>query len=145
MAKKVEMLTRNHARRGSAAVVALVSLSLLVCMGTVLARLMKIEADATLNFREGIAAQSIAEAGLRRAIVVLYNNGNPHGLAETIRRQSLVGQYRLSTSAEAGLLRLRSVGNVGAARRTASVLVRVTPGASAEEPQPELTILSWSN
>ena len=145
MAKKVEMLTRNHARRGSAAVVALVSLSRLVCMGTVLARLMKIEADATQNFREGIAAQSIAEAGLRRAIVVLYNNGNPHGLAETIRRQSLVGQYRLSTSAEAGLLRLRSVGNVGAARRTASVLVRVTPGASAEEPQPELTILSWSN
>lgn len=145
MAKKVEMLTRNHARRGSAAVVALVSLSLLVCMGTVLARLMKIEADATQNFREGIAAQSIAEAGLRKAIVVLYNNGNPHGLAETIRRQSLVGQYRLSTSAEAGLLRLRSVGNVGAARRTASVLVRVTPGASAEEPQPELTILSWSN
>ena len=145
MAKKVEMLTRNHARRGSAAVVALVSLSLLVCMGTVLARLMKIEADATLNFREGIAAQSIAEAGLRRAIVVLYNNGNPHGLAETIRRQSLVGQYRLSTSAEAGLLRLRSVGYVGAARRTASVLVRLTPGASAEEPQPELTILSWSN
>ena len=145
MAKKVNMLTRNPARRGSAAVVALVSLSLLVCMGTVLARLMKIEADATLNFREGIAAQSIAEAGLRRAIVVLYNNGNPHGLAETIRRQSLVGQYRLSTSAEAGLLRLRSVGNVGAARRTASVLVRLTPGASAEEPQPELTILSWSN
>lgn len=145
MAKKVERMERNHARRGSAAVAALVSLSLLVCMGTVLARLMKIEADATLNFREGIAAQSIAEAGLRRAIVVLYNNGNPHGLAETIRRQSLVGQYRLSTSAEAGLLRLRSVGNVGAARRTASVLVRVTPGASAEEPQPELTILSWSN
>ena len=145
MAKKVEMLTRNHARRGSAAVVALVSLSLLVCMGTVLARLMKIEADATQNFREGIAAQSIAEAGLRRAIVVLYNNGNPHGLAETIRRQSLVGQYRLSTSAEAGLLRLRSVGNVGTARRTASVLVRLTPGASAEEPQPELTILSWRN
>ena len=145
MAKKVEILTRNHARRGSAAVVALVSLSLLVCMGTVLARLMKIEADATQNFREGIAAQSIAEAGLRRAMVVLYTNGNPHGLAETIRRQSLVGQYRLSTSAEAGLLRLRSVGNVGAARRTASVLVRVTPGASAEEPQPELTILSWSN
>ena len=145
MAKKVEMLTRNHARRGSAAVVALVSLSLLVCMGTVLARLMKIEADATQNFREGIAAQSIAEAGLRRAIVVLYNNGNPHGLVETIQRAPFVGQYRLSTSAEAGLLRLRSVGNVGTARRTASVLVRLTPGASAEEPQPELTILSWSN
>ena len=144
MAKKVKMLTRNHARRGSAAVVALVSLSLLVCMGTVLARLMKIEADATQNFREGIAAQSIAEAGLRRAIVVLYNNGNPHGLVETFQRPPFVGQYRLSTSDEGGLLRLRSVGNVGGARRTASVLVRLTPGA-ADEPSPELTILSWNN
>ena len=144
MAKKVEMLTRNHARRGSAAVVALVSLSLLVCMGTVLARLMKIEADATLNFREGIAAQSIAEAGLRRAIVVLYNNGNPHGLGELVRRDGFAGQYQLSTIAEAGGLRLRSVGNVGAARRTASVLVRLTPSAAVGSP-PELTILSWSN
>ena len=144
MAKKVERMERNHARRGSAAVAALVSLSLLVCMGTVLARLMKIEADATLNFREGIAAQSIAEAGLRRAIVVLYNNGNPHGLVETFQRPPFVGQYRLSTSDEGGLLRLRSVGNVGGARRTASVLVRLTPGA-ANEPSPELTILSWNN
>lgn len=135
----------RRTERGSAAVAALVVLSLFVCLGMALARLLQTETASTINFRDGIAAQGIAEAGLRRAIVVLYNNGNPHGLAETIRRQSLVGQYRLSTSAEAGLLRLRSVGNVGAARRTASVLVRVTPGASAEEPQPELTILSWSN
>ena len=145
MAKKVEILTRNHARRGSAAVVALVSLSLLVCMGTVLARLMKIEADATQNFREGMAAQSIAEAGLRRAIVVLYNNGNPHGLVETINRDSFAGRYQVSTSAEGGLLRVRSVGNVGAARRTASVLVRLALEAAPDEPLLELTILSWSN
>ena len=105
---------------------------------------MKIEADATQNFHEGIAAQCIAEAGLRRAIVVLYNNGNPHGLVETFQRPPFVGQYRLSTSDEGGLLRLRSVGNVGGARRTASVLVRLTPGA-ANEPSPELTILSWNN
>ena len=131
------------ARRGSAAVVALVSLSLLVCLGTALARLIKIEADATQNFREGIAAQCIAEAGLRRAIVVLYNNGNPHGLLELIRRDGFAGQYQLSTIAETGGLRVRSVGNVGAARRTASALVRLTAGA-AEGP-PELTILSWSN
>ena len=32
----------------------------------------------------------------------------------------------------------------GGARRTASVLVRLTPGA-ANEPSPELTILSWNN
>ena len=144
MAKKVEMLTRNHARRGSAAVVALVSLSLLVCMGTVLARLMKIEADATQNFREGIAAQSIAEAGLRRAIVVLYNNGNPDGLAETVRREFFIGQYLVSTSEEGGFLRVRSVGIVGGARRSASVLVRLGLEPSPGEPMLELTIISWS-
>ena len=138
------MLTRNHARRGSAAVVALVSLSLLVCMGTVLARLMKIEADATQNFREGIAAQSIAEAGLRRAIVVLYNNGNPDGLAETVRREFFAGQYLVSTSEEGGFLRVRSVGIVGGARRSASVLVRLELEPSPDEPMLELTILSWS-
>ena len=131
--------------QGSATIAVMISLTVLICLSAALAHLMRTETDSAINFRDGIAAQCLAEAGLRRAIVVLYNNGNPHGLAETIRRQSLVGQYRLSTSAEAGLLRLRSVGNVGAARRTASVLVRVTPGASAEEPQPELTILSWSN
>ena len=137
-------MERKKSGRGSAAVAALVSLSLLLFLGTALARLMKIEADATQNFREGIAAQYIAEAGLRRAIVVLYNNGNPHGLGELVRRDGFAGQYQLSTIAEAGGLRLRSVGNVGAARRTASVLVRLTPSAAVESP-PELTILSWSN
>lgn len=144
MAKKVRILAQYHVRRGSAAVAALVSLSLLICLGTFLARLMKIEADATQNFREGIAAQCIAEAGLRRGIVVLYNNGSPHGLVETVQRESFAGQYRLSTSVEANLLRLQAVGTVGAARRTSSVLVRLTPGA-ADEASTELTILSWNN
>ena len=145
MAKKVEMLTRNHARRGSAAVVALVSLSLLVCMGTVLARLMKIEADATQNFREGIAAQSIAEAGLRRAIVVLYNNGNPHGLAETLNRDGWSGSYRITTSTEGTALRVRSNGRVGAAARSVSVLVSLTLNPRPDGPLTELTVLSWDN
>lgn len=140
----MKRLARCLDRSGSAAVACLVSLSLLVCMGGVLARLMKTESDSTLNFREGIAAQCIAEAGLNRAIVVLYNNGNPHGISETVRRDFFDGKYQLSTNAEGGLLRLRSVGNVGSARRTASVLVRLTPNAALDEPLLELTILSWS-
>ena len=87
-------MERKKSGRGAAAVAALVSLSLLLFLGTALARLMKIEADATQNFREGIAAQYIAEAGLRRAIVVLYNNGNPHGLGELVRRDGFAGQYQ---------------------------------------------------
>ncbi len=138
-------LVRSVKMRGSATVAALITLSLLVCLGMTLARLLKTETDATLNFREGIAAQCIAEAGLRRAIVVLYNNGNPHGLAETINRDSFAGRYQVSTSTEGGLLRVRSVGNVGDARRTASVLVRLALEAAPDEPLLALTILSWSN
>lgn len=134
----------HRTERGSAAVAALVALSILVCLGMALARLMQTETSATKNFREGIAAQSIAEAGLRRAIVVLYNNGNPDGLAETIKRDFFAGQYLVSTSAEGGLLRVRSVGIVGGARRGVSVLVKLGLESSPGEPMLELTILSWS-
>ena len=135
---------RRWNRRGSAVVAAMIALTILTCLGGTLAVLLRTETDSSQNFLEGIAAQGLAEAGLRRAIVVLYNNGNPHGLAELVRRDGFAGQYQLSTIAESGGLRLRSVGNVGAARRTASVLVRLTPSAAVESP-PELTILSWSN
>ena len=109
-----------------------------------LARLLQTETASTVNFREGIAAQYIAEAGLRRAIVVLYKNGNPNGLTETVRRDFFAGQYLVATSAEGGLLRVRSVGIVGAARRSASVLVKLGLESSPGEPMLEMTILSWS-
>ena len=134
----------RRTERGSAAVAALVVLSLFVCLGMALARLLQTETASTINFRDGIAAQGIAEAGLRRAIVVLYNNGNPDGLAETVRREFFIGQYLVSTSEEGGFLRVRSVGIVGGARRSASVLVRLELDPSPGEPMLELTILSWS-
>lgn len=109
-----------------------------------LARLLQTETASTVNFREGIAAQCIAEAGLRRAIVVLYNNGNPDGLAETVKRDFFAGQYLVATSAEGTLLRVRSVGIVGGARRSASVLVRLEMESSPGEPMMEMTIISWS-
>ena len=134
----------RRTERGSAAVAALVVLSLFVCLGMALARLLQTETASTINFRDGIAAQGIAEAGLRRAIVVLYNNGNPDGLAETVRREFFIGQYLVSTSEEGGFLRVRSVGIVGGARRSASVLVRLELDPSPGEPMLELTIVSWS-
>ena len=134
----------RRTERGSAAVAALVVLSLFVCLGMALARLLQTETASTINFRDGIAAQGIAEAGLRRAIVVLYNNGNPDGLAETVRREFFAGQYLVSTSEEGGFLRVRSVGIVGGARRSASVLVRLGLEPLPGEPMLELTIVSWS-
>ena len=132
-------------RKGAAAIAAVVSLMLLLCLGGALARLMKTENDTTINFRDGIAAQSMAEAGLRRAIVVLYNCGNPNGLEETVTRDYFAGSYRITTNMEKNSLRVRSAGQVGSARRSASVLVAVELDPTPGNPFTELTILSWGN
>ena len=132
-------------RRGSAAVAAVISLAVLLCIGGMVARLMKTEIDSTINFRDGISAQYVAEAGLRRALVVLYRNGNPSGLTESVVRDSFSGSYQVVTGTEGNDLRVRSVGKVGDARRTASVLVHVALEPTPGEPLMELTILSWGN
>ena len=131
--------------KGAAAVAALVSLSILLCLGGILAHLMKTENDSTINFRDGIAAQCIAEAGLRRALVVLYKNGNPNGLAEIVNRDSFRGSYQIVTSMEGTALRVRSAGNVGTARRSASVLLSIAIEPTPEGAFTELKILSWDN
>lgn len=136
---------KKFPNRGSAAIAAVVVLSILIVLGSLLSRLMKTEAEATINFRDGIAAQSIAEAGLRRAIVVLYKNGDPNGLAETVKRENFAGSYRVSTATEAGFLRVRSVGSAGSTRRTASVLVSLGLESAMDEALLEMMILSWSN
>lgn len=131
--------------KGSAAIAALVSLSILMCLGGALARLMKTESEASKNFCEGIAAQCLAEAGVRRAIVVLYNSGNPNGMSETLKRQNYAGSYHIVTSMEGTALRIRSSATSGSARRSASVLLSVALEPAPGEPLAELTILSWGN
>ncbi len=138
--ERVKNCERN---RGSATMAALLSLSILLCLGGILARLGKIESDSTINFRDGIAAQCIAEAGLRRALVVLYKNGTADGLMETITRDSFAGSYRIVTSGEGTNLRVRSAGTVGSAKRSASALISMTMQSTPGEPLTELTILSW--
>jgi hypothetical protein len=132
-------------RRGSAALAAVISLSILVCLGGMVARLMKTEIDSTINFRDGISAQYVAEAGLRRALVVLYTNRNLNGLTESVVRDSFSGSYQVVTDTEGNNLRVRSVGKVGDARRTASVLVHLALDPTQGELLVELTILSWGN
>lgn len=131
--------------RGSAVIAAIISLSILTCLGGALARLMRTETDSTINFRDGIAAQCLAEAGLRRAIVVLYKNGNPHGLTETITRDFYTGSYQVATSTEGTALRVRATGRVGGAGRSVSALVSIVLEMAPDRPFTELTILSWDN
>ena len=126
-------------------VAAIVALSILACLGGTLAPLLRTEIAATQNFLAGNAAQWIAEAGLRRALVVLYKNGNPHGLAETLDRDSFSGSYRVVTTAEGSDLRVRSNGKAGSAARSVSALVSVTMDTRPDHPFAELTILSWDN
>ena len=124
-------------------VAAIVALSILACLGGTLAPLLRTESAATQNFLAGNAAQWIAEAGLRRALVVLYKNGNPHGLAESLNRDSFSGSYRIVTSAEGSALRVRSNGKAGSASRSVSALVSVMLDTRPDYPFAELTILSW--
>lgn len=137
------MKSRFKNQMGSVAIAALVSLAILMSIGGMLARLMKTETDATVNFCDGIAAQYLAEAGLRRALVVLYNSNDPTGIAEQINRNGLIGGYRVTTSTEGTSLRVRSVGQVGAAKRSASALVKISLAPGPESPLTELTILNW--
>lgn len=131
--------------QGSATIAVMISLTVLICLSAALAHLMRTETDSAINFRDGIAAQCLAEAGLRRAIVVLYNNGNPHGLAETITRNDSTGNYQVATSTEGPDLRVRATGKVGSARRSISALVSVVLTSANDQPFTELTILSWDN
>ena len=135
----------SHELRGSAAIAAVISLAILIVLGSVLARIMKTEAASTKNFHDGIAAQMIAEAGLRRAVVVLYTNGDPHGLAETVEREFFTDTYHVSAQMEGESLRISSVGSVGSARRTASVSVRLGLDADPDEALLQIEILSWAN
>lgn len=131
--------------KGSAAVAALVSLAVLVVLGVAGAVMMQTETAATKNFCEGIAAQAIAEAGLRRAIVVLYKNGEPNGLSESLVRETFAGSYRIASLPEGTRLRVRSVGTVGDARRTASVLVTVEWKETGGQLNRQIQIVSYSN
>jgi type II secretory pathway component PulK len=136
---------RTTDTRGSAVIAAILSLAILTCMGGALAPLMRTETDSSINFRDGIAAQYIAEAGLRRALVVLYKNGNPQGLSETITRDFYKGSYQVLTSAEGTALRVRSTGKVGGAGRSVSALVSILLDTTPDQPFSEITILSWDN
>ena len=134
-----------RSRGGSATIATIVALTLLLWLGAMLARLTKTENDMSINFRDGIAAQYVAEAGLRRALVVLYNSNSPGGLTESISRNGLVGNYRIAATPEGTALRVRSSGQVGAAKRSVSVLVEISLESMPSMPLTEWTILYWGN
>ena len=137
-----------RSRSGSATIATVVALTLLLWMGGMLARLVKTENDMSINFRDGIAAQYVAEAGLRRALVVLYNSNSPtglNGLYENISRSGLAGSYRVTSTAEGSAQRVRSIGQVGSAKRSVSVLVEISLESAPGLPLTEWTILHWGN
>ena len=139
---------KNQAVKGSAAIAALICLTVLFCLGGGVARLMTTETATAINFHQGIAAQCIAEAGLRRAIVVLYKGGridDVERLAETITRGEFCGDYLISVKTlKAGEYWLKSVGKVGGARRAASVQIQLKNALDPQSDKP-LVIMSWGN
>ena len=101
----------------------LVVLCLLALMGALLAHIGTTEIGTVANFYEGISAQYIAEAGLRRGLVVFIGNGDPNGISEVIPIQGQLANYAINVSLTGSRTRIRSIGCVGGARRTASIEV----------------------
>jgi len=114
--------------RGSATVASTVVLALLVVLGSSFIVFMTRETEMSTGFRDGISAQYLAEAGLKRALVVVYKNGNPEGLSEAITGMDPTGSYRLYMTSIGDNRVLRSVATVGKARRAVTATITVLPG-----------------
>ncbi|EAX47866.1 hypothetical protein TcarDRAFT_1555 [Thermosinus carboxydivorans Nor1] len=61
-------------QKGSAAILAIVVMLILAVLGAAYVGLGMTETSTAANFRDGIAAQYLAEAGVKRALIELYNN-----------------------------------------------------------------------
>lgn len=68
--------SRCKNRQGSASIVALVAMLFLGVLGSAFIAVSSTEVNMAANYRDGIAAQYLAEAGARRSIVELSKNPN---------------------------------------------------------------------
>lgn len=114
------MYLTNKNNSGSVTISFIMVLCLVSLFGALLSRVISTEVGTVVNFSEGISAQYVAEAGLRRGLVVLIGNGNPHGLSEDILIEGNSVKYSIAVSTEGNNTRIRSTGISGNARRTIS-------------------------
>lgn len=109
-------------QRGSAAITGVLVMMLLGLMGAGYIALSRTEVNISADFRDGVAAQYLAEAGARRALMELYSNPAWTGLSEQMGsvNSATRGRYTVAVSTPVGEDTRRlvtSTGQVNRARR----------------------------
>ena len=138
-------LAKHGRQKGSAAILAVFIMALLGALGTAYIALSSTEMKTAISFRDGVAAQCLAEAGAKRALLKLNQNPgwmpSPSPFVETLGAIPTVGRYEVAVANNGGNKRtVTSIGIVNKARR--QVVLVLDTGVPSVSPT---TILSWNN
>ncbi|MCX7780942.1 MAG: pilus assembly PilX N-terminal domain-containing protein, partial [Negativicutes bacterium] len=113
--------------RGSVGVLSIIVMLVLSLLGAAFIAITATEVNTSANYRDGVAAQYLAEAGANRGIAELMANPDWTGNADQYNLGR--GFYRVQAAAAGNNRTITATGVVGNATR--SVVVRVTLGTSA--------------
>lgn len=106
-------------QEGSAAILAILAMLILAVLGAAYVVLGMTETSTAANFRDGIAAQYLAEAGAKRALIELYNNSAWDPGAGGLTEEQGNGSFTVivSPGETSGQKKVVSTGQVNRARR----------------------------
>lgn len=124
--------------QGSAGIMALIALSLVMALGSFVVMLASSESNISANFRDGIAAQYLAEAGVQDAIVKLKTDTgfaaatqvSTISSANTVNSSTVKnsgptsGTYTATVTGVGNTRKIISIGTVNQAKR--QIVVRIT-------------------
>lgn len=137
---------RNYGHKGSAGIMALIVLPLLMALGTALVILTSSESNISANFRDGIAAQYLAEAGVQHAIVKLKTDtsfvtatqvstiaaANTLNSSAAKNSGATAGTYTVTVTGSGNVRKIISIGTVNKAKRQVVVNITLPSGNSNE-------------
>ena len=126
----------------------LYTLLLVVVIGMAFMLLSRTELLASADYRDGIAAQYIAESGVKQAIAELTKNKNWRGvLTEMVIGPGYTGRYKVKAEylMTGGVYEIFSIGTVNKARRMANVKMRFEQTDDAADLFTIPRIILWIN
>lgn len=132
--------------QGSAGIMALIVLSLVMALGSFVVMLASSESNISANFRDGIAAQYLAEAGVQHAIVKLKTDTgfaaatqvSTISSANTVNSSTVKnsgptsGIYTATVTGAGNTRKIISIGTVNRAKRQIVVHITLPSGSNNE-------------
>lgn len=117
----------NKRERGTASILALLVMILLLALGATIMSVSSTEVRTAAAFRDGVAAQFTAEAGAKRALLAIStNNGNlPSPIKDEPLGPGLAGTYSVTVEQQGVNRIITATGTVNKASR--QVVLEVTP------------------